>query len=129
MGTADDTKRLRNTTMSSPPINSFVLPSAFLEQQSTLNPDAPCFVPPDWMVTDPNEIRRVEDVMKTFHHLASVNDTETLLAASEWLCVSPSRSADPWVLLCLVCSVLTRPAYTHVVSQRRRPKRVAPKRR
>merc|ERR1712188_179190 len=71
MGTADDTKRLRNTTMSSPPINSFVLP--------------------DWMVTDPNEIRRVEDVMKTFHHLASVNDTETLLAASEWLGADPSE--------------------------------------
>ena len=31
------------------------------------------------------EGRRVDDIMSTVHHFASVNDTETLNAAAQWL--------------------------------------------
>ena len=76
--------------MSSPPNTSFFTSSVLEAKQSELNPDAPAFVPA-WMITEPSTVRRVDDVMKTFHHLASVNDTETLLAAQHWLGEDPSE--------------------------------------
>jgi len=83
--------------MSSPP-TSFRLPASVLEDAeslSGLNPNAAPFVPaynvPAWMVTEAGSQRRVDDAMRSFHHLASVNDTETLLQAQQWLGKDPSE--------------------------------------
>ena len=73
----------------SSPKTSFFLPPSLLEERSQLNPNAPSFVP-TWMISDPHEVRMVDDAMKTFHHLASVNDTETLNRAAQWLGSDPT---------------------------------------
>jgi hypothetical protein len=61
-----------------------------VDAPSTLNPNAPAFVPA-WQVTDPDEARRVDDICRTLHHFATVNDTETLLEAEHWLGTDPSE--------------------------------------
>ena len=53
-------------------------------EPSTLNPNAPSFVP-SYQSMGEEEGRRVDDIMSTVHHFASVNDTETLNAAAQWL--------------------------------------------
>ena len=56
-----------------------------------LNPNAPAFVP-SYHVDD-QEAEKIDDIMKLVNHLASVNDTETLLEAKEWLGAEP----DEWL--------------------------------
>jgi len=55
------------------------------EMSTTLNPLAPAFVPTCYIVTDDDEARLIDDAMACFHHLATVNDTETLGAVSQWM--------------------------------------------
>ena len=57
---------------------------------SGLNPNAPAFVP-SWQVTDSTEQRKVDDAMSMMHHFVTVNDTETLLEAEQWLGAHPSE--------------------------------------
>lgn len=58
--------------------------------QSTLNPNAPAFVP-SWHVDD-DEGALIDDAMKVFHHLATVNDSDSLGEAKAWLGANP----DEW---------------------------------
>ena len=59
---------------------------------SELNVEAPEFVP-RYMISDPQMGERVDDILRSFHHLATVNDTETLLQAKTWLGEDP----DEWL--------------------------------
>lgn len=56
--------------------------SAFI---STLNPTASEFVPSFYpMVDDSDEARRVDDILRTMHHLVSVSDSEHLSYAQQF---------------------------------------------
>ncbi|KAL1527463.1 hypothetical protein AB1Y20_016128 [Prymnesium parvum] len=58
---------------------------------SMLNPNAPVFVPSyAHALMDPTEARHIDHAMACFHHLATVNDTETLNQAKGWLGEDPS---------------------------------------
>ena len=57
-----------------------------------LNPNAPAFVP-SYHVDD-QEAEKIDDIMKLVNHLASVNDTETLLGADEWLANGAEYTAN-----------------------------------
>lgn len=62
------------------------------EVASTLNPDAPSFVPSyAFALAEASEARRIDEAMALFHHLATVNDTETLGEAREWLGADPDH--------------------------------------
>merc|ERR1711907_245576 len=66
---------------------------------SSLNPNAPAFVPAvvqhafAYGFIDAGEAKRIDEAMAYFHHLAPVNDTETLNEVSRWLGNNP----DEWV--------------------------------
>uniref|UniRef100_A0A7S4MRR1 Uncharacterized protein n=1 Tax=Prymnesium polylepis TaxID=72548 RepID=A0A7S4MRR1_9EUKA len=62
------------------------------EVASTLNPDAPSFVPSyAFALAEASEARRIDEAMALFHHLATVNDTETLCEARDWLGADPDN--------------------------------------
>lgn len=53
---------------------------------STLNPLAPAFVPSyAHALVESSQAKQIDDAMAWFHHLAMVNDTETLTEAKSWL--------------------------------------------
>jgi len=64
-----------------------------LSAPSTLNPDAPAFVP-SYLVNDVDEARRIDDILHTVHHLASVYDSETLMQAQLWMNGEGQESLD-----------------------------------
>lgn len=60
---------------------------------STLNPRAPVFVPSyAHALIHSKEAKQIDDAMACFHHLTTVNDTETLNEAKGWLGEDP----DAW---------------------------------
>ena len=63
-------------------------------QTTELNPNAIAFVPRFHAPADgTSEANRIDDILRTVHHLESVNDTETLAQAAQWLGTDP----DQWV--------------------------------
>jgi hypothetical protein len=54
-----------------------------LSAPSTLNPEAPAFVP-SYLVNEA-EARRIDDICQTVHHFASVHESETLMQAQMWM--------------------------------------------
>ena len=65
--------------------------SSAVASSSGLNAHAKPFTPRG--TVSENEGRRIDDILRTMHHLVTVNDTETLLHARAWLGSNP----DDWV--------------------------------
>jgi len=64
-----------------------------LSETSTLNPNAPVFIPSyAHALLDESEARLADEAMAMLHHLACVNDSDTLNEASLWLGTDP----DGW---------------------------------
>ena len=102
--------------------------------QSTLNPNAPAFVP-SWHVDD-DEGALLDDARKVFHHLATVNDSDSLgEAKGGWAPTptsgprtapstsptSPTRASPPSTIARRTCST----ASTSRPTSRRGTRRVA----
>lgn len=64
-------------------------------ETSTLNPNAPVFIPSyAHAIIESSEAMRIDQAMACFHHLATVNDTETLNQAKVWLGEDPTLWFD-----------------------------------
>jgi len=63
--------------------------------EMSLNPNAPEFTPAyACALTEGSEAKRIDDAMAFFHHLSTVNDSETLYEASLWLGTDPEEWFD-----------------------------------
>lgn len=73
------------TSIEAPSVTFFDLDDDF-SLVSTLNPAAPSFVPSFYPIADGTaEARKVDDILKTMHHLVGVYDSD-MLAQSEAFC-------------------------------------------